>query len=64
MSDPKSEVVASLKVPVGVRALGVVTRALSKEYGPGLCMRQTGQLLEFVRDVHKKPEAVTDGKAN
>lgn len=56
MSNTTVEVVASLKVPVGVRALGVITRALSKEYGPGLCMRQTGQLLEFVRDVPKESE--------
>ncbi len=56
MSNTTVEVVASLKVPVGVRALGVVTRALSKEYGPGLCMRQTGQFLEFIRDVPKEPK--------
>ena len=56
MSDTTVEIVASLKVPVGVRALGVVTRALSKEYGPGLYMQQTGQLLEFIRDVPKEPE--------
>ena len=52
-----AEIVASVKVPVGVRALGVITRALSKEYGPGLYLRQTGQLLEFIRDVPKEPEA-------
>ena len=51
MSTTKAEVVASLKTPIGVRALGVITKALSQEYGPGLCMRQTGQLLEFVRDI-------------
>jgi hypothetical protein len=56
MSNTTVEVVASLKVPVGVRALGVITNALSKEYGPGLCMRQNGQVLEFVRDVPKEPE--------
>ena len=56
MSESTVEIVASLKVPVGVRALGVITRALSKEYGPGLCMRQTGQLLEFAREVPKEPE--------
>ena len=57
MSNTTVEIVASLKVPVGVNALGVITRALPKEYGPGLCMRQTGQLLEFLRDVPKEPEA-------
>lgn len=56
MSNTTLEVVASLKVPVGVKALGVITTALSKEYGPGLYMQQTGQLLEFVRDVLKEPE--------
>ena len=61
VSNTTAEVVASLKVPIGVRALVVITKALSKEYGPGLCMQETGQLLEFIRDVPKEPEAVTDG---
>ena len=56
MSNTTVEVVASLKVPVGVKALGVITTALSKEYGPELYMRQVEDLFQFVRDVPKEPE--------
>lgn len=57
MSNTTVEVVASLKVPVRLSAMGVITTALSKEYGPGLYMRQNGKFLEFVRDVHEHTEA-------
>lgn len=64
MSKPEYEIVATIKVPIGLRALGRITRALSIEYGPGLFMEQNGQMMEFKRNLPRKAEAVTDGKAN
>lgn len=56
MSNTTVEIVASLKVPVGVRVLGVITQTLSKEYGPGLFMEQNGKMMEFKRNLPKEPE--------
>jgi len=56
VSNTTVEVVATVKLPIGLRAIGVITTALSKEYGPGLYMQQTGQFMQFSRDVPKEPE--------
>lgn len=64
MNEPEYEVVATVKLPIGLRALGVIARALSREYGPGVFIEQTGQIMWFKRNLPRKAEAVTDGKAN
>ena len=48
MSDEKTEIVLTVRLPISRSLLSVLCDAMNKEYG-GLYMRQTGEVLEFFR---------------
>jgi hypothetical protein len=54
---PDVLVVASLRLPVGVQGLEVITDCLRKQYGSGLTMRQQGDFL-----LVEKPNAEAHGR--
>ena len=55
MIDPRQ--VATLRLPVSVKALAAVTDAPTKEHGPGLTMRQNGEFM-IVEKPHPQSNAI------